>query len=78
MSVLQFDIFFPLLELQIGLCDDLIIGKTSQVGYGSSVRLDHANFHPSVDLSEFDQKRTVIIHPAEGQVGMTYRRDRFV
>ncbi|XP_072031792.1 AP-4 complex subunit mu-1-like [Amphiura filiformis] len=55
-------------ELQIGLSDDLVIGKTSQVGYGSSVRLDHANFHPSVNLTEFDQKRTVIIHPSEGQV----------
>ncbi|XP_071799848.1 AP-4 complex subunit mu-1-like [Asterias amurensis] len=54
-------------ELKLGLSEDLVIGKTSEVGYGTAVRLDQAQFHPSIDLSDFEHKRAMTIHPSEGE-----------
>ncbi|XP_038074407.1 AP-4 complex subunit mu-1-like [Patiria miniata] len=54
-------------ELKLGLSEDLVIGKTSEIGYGTAVRLDQAQFHPSVDLADFEHKRALTIHPSEGE-----------
>ncbi|XP_022085980.1 AP-4 complex subunit mu-1-like [Acanthaster planci] len=54
-------------ELKLGLSEDLVLGKTSEIGYGTAVRLDQAQFHPSVDLADFEHKRALTIHPSEGE-----------
>ena len=61
---------FTISELKLGLSEDLVIGKTSEVGYGTAVRLDQAQFHPSIDLSDFEHKRAMTIHPSEGEVSI--------
>ncbi|XP_071835106.1 AP-4 complex subunit mu-1-like isoform X1 [Apostichopus japonicus] len=54
-------------ELKIGLSDNIVIGKLSQVGYGSQLRVDRAQFHPGVKLDQEHQTKTLSIHPPEGE-----------
>ena len=68
--VIKHSLELPILcpELKLGLSEDLVLGKTSEIGYGTAVRLDYAQFHPSVDLADFEHKRALTIHPSEGEV----------
>ncbi|PIK58532.1 putative AP-4 complex subunit mu-1 [Apostichopus japonicus] len=50
-----------------GLSDNIVIGKLSQVGYGSQLRVDRAQFHPGVKLDQEHQTKTLSIHPPEGE-----------
>ncbi|XP_071501434.1 AP-4 complex subunit mu-1-like [Diadema antillarum] len=54
-------------ELVIGVSEDLVIGRGSPVSSGPGVRLDHVQFHPTISLSEFEQKRVLTIQPQEGE-----------
>ncbi|XP_033121012.1 AP-4 complex subunit mu-1-like isoform X2 [Anneissia japonica] len=55
-------------EMKLGLPGDLVIGKTSHVGYGCGVRLDAIQFHPSVVLEEFETQRALKLHLSEGEM----------
>ncbi|XP_071962525.1 AP-4 complex subunit mu-1-like isoform X2 [Antedon mediterranea] len=55
-------------EMKLGLSSDLVIGKTSRVGYGYGVRLDAVQFHPSVVFDDFESQRILILHPSEGEM----------
>lgn len=59
-------------ELRIGLNDNIVVGKLSQVGYGTHLRVDHAQFHPSVKIDEEQLSKTLSIHPPEGEVSRRY------
>ncbi|KAJ8044428.1 AP-4 complex subunit mu-1 [Holothuria leucospilota] len=54
-------------ELKIGLSNNLVIGKLSQVGYGAHLRVDKAQFHPAINQDHFNQGKTLVIHPPEGE-----------
>jgi AP-4 complex subunit mu-1 len=48
----------------LALNEDLVIGKSS---LNSGVILDDCNFHDCVNTNEFDQNRTLRIHPPDGK-----------
>ena len=55
------------------LNEDLIIGKSSQAGYGR-VALDDVNFHESCRMDTFERERVLLINPPDGEVTlMNYR-----
>lgn len=62
-------------ELRVCLNDDLVLGKhNANVYSGSNVILDDANFHECVKLDEFEEKRSLVFVPPEGEfVLMNYR-----
>ena len=60
-------------DLRLGLNEDLVIGKENKRGFGSVV-LDDCNFHPVVQLNEFDLNRTLSFNPPDGEFTvMNYR-----
>lgn len=60
-------------ELRLALNEDLIIGKGQTGNYGAVV-LDDCNFNEVVNLSEFDNARTLSFHPPDGEfVVLNYR-----
>eukprot|EP01045_Picozoa_sp_COSAG04_P029044 COSAG04_NODE_4667_length_1958_cov_4.517258_2_plen_416_part_00 len=60
-------------EIQLALNEDLIIGKSSQAGYGR-VALDDVNFHESCRMDTFERERVLLINPPDGEVTlMNYR-----
>ena len=61
-------------QLRLALNPDLVIGKGNGGNYGTGVALDDANFHESANLDEFEETRTMVISPPEGEfVVMNYR-----
>ncbi|XP_077992214.1 AP-4 complex subunit mu-1-like [Glandiceps talaboti] len=54
-------------KIKLGLNEEVSIGKSSHVGYGTQVRLDSINFHQSVNLEEFDNSKIITVHPPEGE-----------
>ncbi len=42
------------------------LSKTNDVAYG--IVLDDCNFHESVQLTEFEQSKTLILRPPDGEV----------
>ncbi|XP_058965992.1 uncharacterized protein [Pocillopora verrucosa] len=63
-------------EVKIMLNDDFFVGKSDVVSRVDSValRLDDCTFHESVDLTNFESTRTLLVNPPEGEfVVMKYR-----
>ncbi|KAK2552313.1 AP-4 complex subunit mu [Acropora cervicornis] len=62
-------------EIRIGLNEDFFIGKSDMLTQDSvAVRLDNCTFHESVDLSNFEATRTLVVKPPQGEfVAMKYR-----
>ncbi|XP_068752291.1 uncharacterized protein [Montipora capricornis] len=62
-------------EIRIGLNDDFFVGKTKLLSQDSvAARLDNCTFHESVDLSNFETTRTLVVKPPQGEfVAMKYR-----
>ena len=59
-------------QLRLALNPDLIIGKGG--GNYGGVALDDANFHECANLDDFEDNRTMVISPPEGEfVVMNYR-----
>jgi len=60
-------------ELRLALNEDLVVGKNSGATYGSVV-LDDVNFNDCVNLSEFENTRTLSFVPPDGEfVVLNYR-----
>lgn len=60
-------------ELRLALNEDLVIGKGNSANYGAVV-LDDCNFNDCVNLTEFDNARTLSFHPPDGEfVVLNYR-----
>jgi AP-4 complex subunit mu-1 len=60
-------------ELRVALNEDLVLGKHLGL-YAGGVVLDDANFHECVKLDEFEEARTLVFLPPEGEfVLMNYR-----
>ena len=62
-------------ELRVALNEDLVVGKHNLAGvYAASVVLDDASFHECVRLDEFEDMRTLVFAPPEGEFTlMNYR-----
>ncbi|XP_015759796.1 PREDICTED: AP-4 complex subunit mu-like [Acropora digitifera] len=62
-------------EIRIGLNEDFFVGKSDMLTQDSvAVRLDNCTFHESVDLSNFEATRTLVVKPPQGEfVAMKYR-----
>jgi len=62
-------------EIRIGLNEDFFIGKSDMLTQDNvAVRLDNCTFHESVDLSNFEATRTLVVKPPQGEfVAMKYR-----
>lgn len=62
-------------EIRIGLNDDFFVDKSSLTSQDSvAVRLDNCIFHESVDLSNFETTRILLVKPPEGEfIVMKYR-----
>ncbi len=57
-----------LIEIRLGLNEDLIIGKDERRhGYGAVV-LDDCNFHESANMESFERDRTLSIPAPVGEV----------
>lgn len=58
-------------ELKLVLNDDISIGRSN---YGSSSSIDDCNFHPNVNVKEFESHKTLYINPPDGEFTvMNYR-----
>jgi len=63
-------------EVRIGLSEDFFVGKSNVLSQVDSVavRLDNCTFHESVNLSNFETTRTLVVRPPEGEfIVMKYR-----
>lgn len=61
-------------ELRVNLNEDLVIGKQNANIYASQMVVDDANFHECVRLDEFEEQRSLVFVPPEGEfVLMNYR-----
>jgi AP-4 complex subunit mu-1 len=61
-------------ELRVTLNEDLVIGKQNMNVYSSQMVLDDANFHECVRLDEFEEHKSLVFVPPEGEfVLMNYR-----
>ena len=62
-------------ELRVALNEDLVVGKHNLANvYSASVVLDDATFHECVRLDEFEEQRTLLFVPPEGEFClMNYR-----
>jgi AP-4 complex subunit mu-1 len=61
-------------ELRVSLNEDLVIGKQNANIYASQMVVDDANFHECVRLDEFEEHRSLVFVPPEGEfVLMNYR-----
>ncbi|KAL9958583.1 hypothetical protein ACROYT_G035616 [Oculina patagonica] len=63
-------------EVKIALNEDFFVGKSDIISRVDSVavRLDNCTFHESVDLSNFETTRTLVVNPPEGEfIVMKYR-----
>jgi len=61
-------------ELRVSLNEDLVIGKQNANVYAAQMVLDDANFHECVHLDEFEEQRSLVFVPPEGEfVLMNYR-----
>lgn len=53
-------------ELRLALNEDLVVGREN-ASY-STVVLDDLNFHECVRLDEFEDSRTLLFYPPEGEM----------
>ncbi|XP_064624165.1 uncharacterized protein LOC135485702 isoform X2 [Lineus longissimus] len=59
--------------IRLGLNEDLVTGKGHQIAYGGQAYLSHCTFHDCVKLDEFEENKTLLIYPPEGEFSaMTY------
>ncbi len=74
-SIVMKSFLFNNPELRVTLNEDLVIGKHNANIYSSSLMvLDDANFHECVRLDEFEEQRSLVFVPPEGEfVLMNYR-----
>lgn len=61
-------------QLRLALNEDLAIGKNTNSAYGSVVTLDDINFNDCVNLSEWENGRTLSFFPPDGEfIVLNYR-----
>jgi hypothetical protein len=58
---------FFIAELRLALNEDLVIGNSPGGGGSGAVVLDDCNFHECVNLSEFEDTRTLSFFPPDGE-----------
>jgi hypothetical protein len=57
--------------IKLGLNEDLVTGKGHQIAYGGQAYLSHCTFHDCIKLDEFEETKTLLIYPPEGEVRAT-------
>jgi len=61
-------------QLRLALNEDLAIGRNTSSTYGSGVTVDDINFNDCVNLSEWEQGRTLSFNPPDGEfIVLNYR-----
>lgn len=61
-------------QLRLALNEDLAIGRNTSTTYGSGVTVDDINFNDCVNLSEWEQGRTLSFYPPDGEfIVLNYR-----